>query len=193
MLGENYMTSISPEALQKEIEAGENVCLLDVRTPAEFAAAHVRQAILKPLETFKPVELASYAADSPDKVYVICQSGARAQKAVRQLEAAGVTGCVLVEGGISRWLEAGLPVERTGAEVMSLERQVRIVAGALVLLGTVLGAVVHPAILALPAFVGGGLMFAGISDKCGMAMVLARMPWNQIRETNGRGSSCGGG
>src|SRR4051812_33919017 len=104
------MTCISPEGLQKEIEGGRAVCLLDVRTPAEFAAAHVQNAILNPLETLKPQEVSGYLADSPGGVYVICQSGARAQKAIRQLEAAGMKGCVLVEGGISRWREAGLPI-----------------------------------------------------------------------------------
>jgi rhodanese-related sulfurtransferase len=180
------MISISAEALQKEIEGGKAVRLLDVRTPAEFAAAHVRNAILKPLETFEPAVVARGLADSPGEVYVICQSGARAQKAIRQLEAAGVTGCVLVEGGISRWLEAGLPIVGKGAGVISLERQVRIAAGALVLSGTLLGALVHPGFLLVPGLVGAGLIFAGISDKCGMAMVLARMPWNQTHGTKAK-------
>jgi rhodanese-related sulfurtransferase len=180
------MTSISPEALQKEIERGRAVRLLDVRTPAEFAAAHVRNAILKPLETLKPQEVTRYLAGSPGEICVICQSGARALKAIKQLETAGMTGCVLVDGGISRWLEAGLPIERTGRGVISLERQVRIAAGALVLAGTLPGALVHPGFLFLPLFVGAGLMFAGISDKCGMALVLARMPWNQTRGTKAK-------
>ena len=162
--------------------------LLDVRTPAEFAAAHVRNAILKPLETLKPEEVTRFLADSPAGVYVICQSGARAQRAIRQLEAAGMTGCVLLEGGISRWLEAGLPIEGTGAGVISLERQVRIAAGALVLAGTLLGGLVHPGFLLLSGFVGAGLTFAGMSDKCGMALVLARMPWNQTSGTKAKAS-----
>jgi rhodanese-related sulfurtransferase len=124
------MRSISAEGLQKEIESGRGVRVLDVRTPGEFAAAHVRKAVLEPLETFKPAEVARVLANSPGEVYVMCQSGARAQKAIRQLGAVGMTKCVLVEGGISKWLEAGLPIERTGAGVISLERQVRIAAGA---------------------------------------------------------------
>jgi hypothetical protein len=78
-------------------------------------------------------------------------------------------------------VQAGLPLVR-GKKAISLERQVRITAGTLVLLGTVLGWLVHPAFIGLSAFVGGGLVFAGITDTCGMGMILAVMPWNQVKE-----------
>ena len=83
-----------------------------------------------------------------------------------------------VAGGTVACVQAGLPVNR-GQKTMSLERQVRIAAGSLVVIGTVLGAFVHPYWLGLPGFVGAGLVFAGVTDTCGMGMVLARMPWNQ--------------
>jgi rhodanese-related sulfurtransferase len=86
----------------------------------------------------------------------------------------------LVEGGTAGWIKAGLPVERRAVAGISLERQVRIAAGFLVLAGTALGFFWHPALLGLSAFVGAGLMFAGITDICGMAMLLARMPWNRM-------------
>ena len=85
-----------------------------------------------------------------------------------------------VEGGTLAWDQAGLPVSR-GRKVISLERQVRIAAGLLVLTGAVLALTVHPWWAGLSAFVGAGLMFAGITDTCGMALMLARMPWNQVR------------
>jgi hypothetical protein len=85
---------------------------------------------------------------------------------------------VNVEGGTQAWDEAGLPVVR-GQKAISLERQVRIAAGSLVLLGALLGYFAHPYWIALSAFVGAGLVFAGITDTCGMGMLLARMPWNQ--------------
>ena len=78
-------------------------------------------------------------------------------------------------------MESGLPVVR-GKKAISLERQVRIAAGLLVLLGAVLGWLVHPAFVGLSAFVGAGLVFAGVTDTCGMGMLLARMPWNQVNE-----------
>jgi hypothetical protein len=84
----------------------------------------------------------------------------------------------VVQGGVQAWEAAGLPLNR-GRKTLSLERQVRIIAGALVVVGAVLGYLVHPAWVGLSGFVGAGLVFAGITDTCGMAMVLARMPWNQ--------------
>jgi hypothetical protein len=89
---------------------------------------------------------------------------------------------VNVEGGTQAWDQAGLPVIR-GEKTISLERQVRIAAGLLVVSGTALGAFVHPYFLGLAAFVGAGLVFAGITDTCGMGMILARMPWNQVAST----------
>jgi rhodanese-related sulfurtransferase len=112
-------------------------------------------------------------------LYVLCQSGSRAKAAIAKLEQAGVSHCILVEGGTAAWIQAGLPVERQRVAGISLERQVRIAAGFLVLTGTTLGLLVHPAFLGLSAFIGAGLMFAGITDICGMAMLLARMPWNR--------------
>ena len=91
---------------------------------------------------------------------------------------------VNVEGGTLACVEAGLPVVR-GKKAISLERQVRIAAGSLVLLGVLLGWFVHPAFIGLSAFVGAGLVFAGITDTCGMGMMLARMPWNQVKDAPG--------
>jgi rhodanese-related sulfurtransferase len=173
------MNSILPKDLYKKIAAGASVVLLDVRTPAEYAALHAATAVLTPLEALNPQKLASDLERVPGEVFVICHSGTRAQKAIDKLAAAGLAQCVLVEGGIAEWTKAGLPDERQPARTISLERQVRITAGGLVLLGTAMGAWAHPGFLLLAAFVGAGLMFAGITDYCGMGMLLARMPWNQ--------------
>jgi hypothetical protein len=86
-----------------------------------------------------------------------------------------------IEGGTNACIVAGLPVVR-GKKAISLERQVRIAAGLLVLLGVILGWLVHPAFFGLAAFVGAGLVFAGVTDTCGMGMILARMPWNQCSD-----------
>jgi rhodanese-related sulfurtransferase len=95
--------------------------------------------------------------------------------------AAGIHDVVSVEGGTAACETAGIGVARSGRKVMSLERQVRICAGGLVVLGAVLGHFVNPAWHALSAFIGAGLVFAGVTDTCGMAMMLAKMPWNQVR------------
>ena len=175
------MRATSPGKLHQTIAAGNSVCLLDVRTAAEYASGHIAQAMLKPLERFDADRFAKEHSSPADEIHVICQSGTRARRAIKQLETAGLYNCVLVEGGMAAWVKAGFEVERQGKAVMSLERQVRIAAGVFVLCGTLLGAFVHPAFLLVSGMAGAGLVFAGISDICGMGMLLAKMPWNQVR------------
>ena len=172
------MNSISPGELHRKMAAGEPLAVLDVRTPAEYHATHVPGAVLEPLDSLEPRRLAqNFSGGAP--LYVLCQSGTRAKQAIKRLETAGLRCCVLVEGGTSGWVEAGLPVERQSRTCITLERQVRIAAGTLVLAGTLLGLLWNRFMLGLPLFVGGGLVFAGLTDTCGMAMLLARMPWNR--------------
>jgi rhodanese-related sulfurtransferase len=158
---------------------GRPLTILDVRTPAEFNQVHVKGAKLLPLDDLDPAAIAAGHRDAADPIYVICQSGGRAAKACERLKEAGVAQVFSIEGGTAAWEKMGLPVERGGKKVISLERQVRIGAGSVVLLGLVLAWKVHPAFIALPAFVGAGLVFAGITDYCGMGMLLGRMPWNR--------------
>ena len=114
----------------------------------------------------------------------LCRSGIRGQQACEKFQTAGFSNVVNLEGGTLACIEAGLPVVR-GKKAISLERQVRIAAGLLVVLGSLLGWFVHPAFIGLPAFVGAGLVFAGITDTCAMGMILARMPWNRGNEETG--------
>jgi len=152
-----------------------SIPLIDVRTPAEFGSVHAKGAVNHPMESFK-AEQVEYARDQ--EIHVICQAGGRSMKISQILETAGFTNIVNVEGGTSAWESAGLPVQK-GKKVMSLERQVRIAAGSLVVIGAVVGQFVHPGGFGLSAFVGAGLVFAGITDTCGMGMMIARMPWNR--------------
>jgi rhodanese-related sulfurtransferase len=157
-------------------EANNNkALLLDVRTPAEYEELHVAGAVLHPLAELQLAKIAEIAANRP--VFVLCRTGKRARQAAEKLQKSGITDVAVVEGGIEAWQAAGLPVVR-GRKTMSLERQVRIAAGALVLTGVILGFLAHPGFFSIPAFVGAGLVFAGITDWCGMGMLLARMPWN---------------
>lgn len=177
------ITVIAPEQLKQVGERGEGVELIDVRTPAEFREAHVSFARNVPLDRLDPEALrAELGEKCANPLYLICRSGARGKQACEKLAAAGMTNVVNVEGGTVACEAAGLPLVR-GKKAISLERQVRIAAGALVLLGAVLGLLVHPYWVGLSAFVGAGLLFSGITDTCGMAMCLARMPWNQVRES----------
>jgi len=153
------------------------VLLLDVRTPAEYEDTHIEGAVLHPLSDLDPATVKDLARDKAACV-VVCRSGGRASQAAEKLAAAGFPNLQVLDGGVSAWERCGLPVVR-GRKTISLERQVRIAAGAMVLAGALLAYFVHPAWVALPAFVGAGLMFAGITDWCGMALILGRMPWNR--------------
>lgn len=175
------LATITPRQLEERRQAG-SITLIDVRTPVEFREIHVEYARNVPLDRLDPAAIAPFRNGGPDEpLYVICRSGGRGQKACEKLLAAGIANVVNVEGGTTACVEAGLPVMR-GRKAISLERQVRIAAGLLVLLGVALGWLVHPALLGLSAFVGAGLVFAGVTDFCGMGLLLARMPWNQCRE-----------
>ncbi|HEX4146066.1 MAG TPA: rhodanese-like domain-containing protein [Pirellulales bacterium] len=173
------VASISPAALAQRRQEDPQLELIDVRTPVEFQEVHVEFARNIPLDVLDPKGvIAARNGSSGKPLYVICRSGGRGQKAAVMFEQAGFPNAVNVEGGTQACEAAGLPVVR-GKKAMSLERQVRIAAGSLVLIGAVLAWLVHPAFIALSAFVGAGLVFAGITDTCGMGLLLARMPWNR--------------
>ncbi len=176
--------TIEPARLKELIDGGKPIDLIDVRTPVEHRAVHLPAARLTPLDALDAqavTQARPSGADGP--CYVLCKSGARSRKAAQRLTAAGVES-VVVEGGMDACAAAGLEVVR-GKAAMSLERQVRIVAGTLVFVFTVLGVLVTPWLLIVPGFVGAGLVFAGVTDTCGMGMMLARMPWNRA------GYACG--
>jgi rhodanese-related sulfurtransferase len=155
--------------------------VIDVRMPVEYREVHAKIAKNVPWDSLNPQNIMQARnGSSQEPLYVICQSGNRSSKACQKFLEAGYGNVVSVDGGTKAWDEAGLPVVR-GKKTISLERQVRIAAGFLVLLGSFLGYFVHPYFIGLSAFVGAGLMFSGITDTCGMGLILARMPWNQIK------------
>lgn len=179
--------SISASELAELCKQGKVVELIDVRTPAEFREVHLEAARNVPLDQLNPAAIIrARNGSAKEPLYVICRSGSRSQQACERFSRAGFANVVYVEGGTAACITAGLPVVR-GKNTMSLERQVRIAAGSLVLLGAALGWLVHPAFIGLSAFVGAGLIFAGATDTCGMGLILARMPWNRCGEEN---SSC---
>lgn len=173
------MKAITPRELLQKTRQNSGLAVLDVRTPGEFAEVHAPGAVNEPLGGLNPDAL-GFPQDQP--VYLLCQTGGRAAKAAALLERAGYAQPVVVTGGTQAWIDAGLPVERGGASgAISLERQVRITAGALVLAGVLLARFVHPHFIWLSGFVGAGLVFAGLTNFCGMGLLLARMPWNRKR------------
>ncbi|MBA4192284.1 MAG: sulfurtransferase [Planctomycetaceae bacterium] len=170
--------TISPKEFVELKRTGKTLDLIDVRTPAEYRGVHAEGARNIPLDRLDAARL-SREKKGDEPIYLICHTGSRASKACEMFQATGNTNVVSVEGGTNAWEEAGLPVVR-GKKAISLERQVRIAAGSIVLLGIALGFLVDEYLFGLSGFVGAGLVFAGITDTCGMGMLLARMPWNQV-------------
>lgn len=170
------MTTITPRQLHELTQHGQTPELIDVRTPVEFREMHIAFARNVPLDRLDPATV-SARPDAP--VHVICLGGGRGKQACEKLLAAGFQNVVNVEGGTRAWVQDGFPVVR-GKKAISLERQVRIAAGSLVLIGVALSYFVHPYLIGLSAFVGAGLVFAGITDTCGMGIMLSKMPWNQV-------------
>ena len=169
------MQNISVSQSFEKIKQNSGIPLIDVRTPAEYGSMHANGAVNHPMES---LDLEKIPFAKEHEIHVICQSGGRSMKVSQKLDAAGFTNIVNVEGGTSAWHTAGLPVSE-GKKAMSLERQVRIAAGSLVVLGVAVGQFVHPGGFGLSAFIGAGLVFAGVTDTCGMGMMIAKMPWNR--------------
>jgi rhodanese-related sulfurtransferase len=180
------MTTITPKNLNELKESGAKLCLLDVRTPAEHAEVHVPGVHLMPLERLDCAALASTPGfDKSHPVYILCRSGGRAKQAAEKLRSEGFANCIVVEGGTLAWVDAGFPVNRGESKVISLERQVRIAVGFIVLTGVLLARFVDSAFIILPGIMGAGLIFAGVTDWCGMGLLIAKMPWNQCGAKNG--------
>ena len=176
---ETGFETISAEVLGERLKSHRNCVLIDVRMPGEFQSVHVQGAVNLPLDSLTAEKVQSACKSSSQIPHVICQGGNRSRKACQKLSDLGVA-TVNVDGGTAACVAAGLPVVR-GKGAISMDRQVRIVAGSLAFLGAMLGWFVHPAFHGLSAFIGAGLVFAGVSDICGMGMLLAKMPWNQTK------------
>lgn len=172
-------SSIAPADFEKLWKQSPNIStqLIDVRSPAEFRAKHLSFAKNIPLDLLSAEKIAQERSPH-DPLYVICHSGTRSAQASKLLTTSGFTQVLSIEGGMQACQQTNLPVE-SGKQVMSLERQVRIAAGSMILVGGLLAYFVNPYAIGLSMFVGAGLVFAGITDTCGMGMALARMPWNR--------------
>jgi rhodanese-related sulfurtransferase len=178
--------SLSPIELRELLDADASCQLFDVRPYPEFATGHIRGARMLPLDEI-PDRLGEIDRTRP--VVLVCRTGKRSAQAQETLAAAGFDQASELAGGILAWQRTGLPLEVAARAPWSLERQVRVVAGSLVLLGVVLGVMVHPAFLGLSAFVGAGLVFAGLTDWCGMGLLLAKMPWNRAPQSGAENNS----
>jgi rhodanese-related sulfurtransferase len=154
--------------------AGE---VVDVREPVEFQSEKVEGAKNIPLSSFH-THASQIPKDKP--VYLLCRSGNRASQAAEKLCGMGYGEVYVVEGGLEECKRQGTPVQSGGIKVWALDRQVRFAAGSLVLAGIILSWLLHPAFIGLSVFVGAGLVFSGVTNTCGMGMLLAKMPWNRV-------------
>ena len=170
--------------LMEECTRNPEVVVIDVRTPREYGECHARIAKNFPLESLDPQKVINECGvDGQTPIYLMCRSGKRSSQACEKFLQAGFGNVVSVEGGILAWDGAGYDVVR-GKKAISLERQMRITAGMMIVIGAVCGLFVDPNWLYLSAFVGCGLIFSGITDKCPLSMVIAKMPWNQACSNN---------
>lgn len=159
-----------------------DTCILDVRTSAEVKAAGLPDSLHIPLHELTPERLQAALAKSGKNgscIYLLCQAGRRAEMAAEQLAGKINAQLCIIEGGMEAIKQSNIPLQAAGPKVIPLERQVRIAAGLLILTGAALGTWVNPVFYGLSAFVGAGLIFAGVTDICPMGMAIAKMPWNR--------------
>jgi rhodanese-related sulfurtransferase len=172
------------------IAAGAAAVVIDVRTPGEFAGGHVPGARNTPLDRLDPAAIGALRSGG-GALFVICQGGVRSRTACQKLESAGLIDLVDIAGGTNAWLAAGLPIEGGGSgggSCFGVERQVRSIIGLGVLTGAILAIAVNPTWAVLSAFFGAGLLMAGLTDRCPLALLVAAMPWN--RSAPAGGSCC---
>jgi len=177
----NSPSLLTPDELARMRAERPETRLLDVRTPGEFEAQHIEGSYNVPLDTLHE-HAAEIRAGVAGPVVLVCRSGQRGRKAEDVLRTAGMANLYVLDGGLSAWVAAKQPV-REGRAKISLERQVRIVAGGLASVGAVLALLADPLFAAIPAVIGLGLVYAGATDTCAMAMLLSKLPYN-------RGASC---
>jgi rhodanese-related sulfurtransferase len=171
-------STINPVELRAAIDAGQPVQLVDVRSGGEFDTAHIPGSYHVPLEALREHREEFRSVTTP--LVLVCQSGGRATRAAEGLAAAGMTNVRILEGGLDRWASVGGPVRNADHRKWALERQVRLVAGAIVATSIVVS-IFLPGARYVAGAVGAGLVFAALTDTCAMGMLLGRLPYNRGR------------
>lgn len=177
--------AITSTELRDRLASQTPLSILDVRTPAEFETAHIDGSYNVPLDVLNDhgSDVAEHLDQSHD-IVLVCRSGQRASQAAELLQSAGVAGGTVLENGIADWESQGFEVTR-GVQRWELERQVRLVAGSIVL-SSVLGSVAFPRLKWLAAAIGGGLTYAAISNTCAMGTALSKLPYNRGATSDAR-------
>lgn len=171
----SILPKIEPHDLHRRMQAGDAI-LIDIREPAEYAREHIRGARLVPIAS---IDAQDFETDSGKAAVFTCRSGNRTALNGARLLARGFRETYVLAGGIDGWKKSGLPVHVDASVPLDLQRQVQIAAGGMALLGAILAWLVSPWFMALSGFVGAGLLTAGLTGFCGMARLLAVLPWNR--------------
>lgn len=171
----SILPKITPADLQQRLQRGD-IVLIDIREPSEYAREHIHGARLVPLAA---IDSHDFDTERNKTAVFTCRSGNRTAMNASRLLAKGFREAYVLEGGLDAWKSAGLPVHFNAKAPLDLQRQVQITAGGLALLGALLAWLISPWFIALSGFVGAGLMMAGMTGFCGMARLLAAMPWNR--------------
>ncbi|MYU24093.1 rhodanese-like domain-containing protein [Streptomyces sp. SID8352] len=171
----------TPAALQHLIETGDGPRLIDVRTSGEFETGHIPGAHNVPLDTLRE-HRAELRGHLDEDVVLVCRAGSRAAQAEEALAEAGLPNLRVLDGGMMAWEASGAPVDR-GRQSWALERQVRLVAGSIVLVSGVVGFFV-PGVHLIGTAIGAGLTFAALSDTCALGMMLSKLPYNRGPRTD---------
>jgi rhodanese-related sulfurtransferase len=180
---------IQANQLEQVLQSGKRVALIDVRTPVEHDEMHIAGSQLMPLDRLDPGAVKKAAANA-DQCVIICRSGKRAEQAYQKLRAAGCDNLVILDGGVMSWESAGLALNRSARKRLPLMRQVQLVIGAGAFVGSILALTVHRDFALIPAVLGGGLMLAGATGWCGLAVVFSKMPWNKVECGGCKVTSC---
>ncbi len=175
--------------VQQDIQSGRRVALIDVRTPVEHDEMHIAGSVLMPLDRLDPAA-AKAASSGAENCVLICHGGKRAEQAFQKLQAAGCENLTVLEGGVSAWKSAGLPLEHSSRRHLPLMRQVQLIIGVLALTGSILALTVNKNFAIIPALLGAGLTMAGVTGWCGLAILLSKMPWNQVECSGRKVTSC---
>ncbi len=174
--------TVDPAALRAELATNPDTLLVDVRTPAEYQAAHIDGAINLPLDQVD-AHLRRIVADAGGRMVLVCQAGGRAVTAAGMLTGAGMSDVAVLDGGMNAWVAAGAPVARAETRTWALERQVRLVAGSMIA-ASVAASVRFPRLRFLAGAIGAGLATAAVTDSCLLGTLLMKLPYNRRGEVD---------
>lgn len=182
LLDQDYLSGTS-DASKSSSYLNKTLLYIDVRTPHEFESVHISGARNIPLPDLHTYVDELKTLSQEHTIMLVCRTQNRVKIAYEYLTNNGLTNCGILEGGITAWVDQGKPVIK-GKQKISLEGQVRAIAGGLILIGVAMGFMAHSGFFFLPAIIGAGLLHAGLTDSCLMGMVLAKLPMNRISNSH---------